>query len=355
MSNFLFYEMGMGKIMNIRKKTVGILTGLAIIMLIAMQLIDQQQNIAWYRFLTWTTWPMIFFAAGYTIKSNQKIIQTLQQSVLKYLVPYFLISVLLIGSSKIVQMFGLTSIFIQPFPAIRVGVKAMLYGNGWPGTTMFWQFETGIGLTWVLLALFWGTVITTLIIKIRPLFLQIVLVVLITYGGFYISRMVQLPWSFTSGIVAQPFMLLGHYFNDETKVWQPARATILAGVIISWVMAHNGAYELTVALINHWIIGTIAAIIILEAMLAIIGYMSISAHLTHLTRWLIDMGKHTNISITILAFITMIVPVKNHLNNMITAKWLVFLMALVIVLLIVIVMKWTVMKIMNYWDKGRLN
>lgn len=339
--------------MNIRKRTVSVLTGVAIIMLIAMQMVSQQQNIAWYRFLTWTTWPMIFFVAGYAIKINQRIVQTLTQSILKYLVPYFLISLLLIASSKFVQMFGLTSLLNQPFQAIRVGVKAMLYGNGWPGATMFWQFETGIGLGWALLALFWGTIITTLIIKIKPLSLQIVLVVLITYGGFYVSRGVQLPWSFTSGVVVQPFMLLGHYFNDETRAWQPARATILAGGIISWIMSHNGAYELTVAQINHWIIGTLAAIIILEAILSIIWYTS--EHLSRWTMWLIGIGKHYSISIAILSFMTMIVPIKNQLNNIITTEWLVFMLAWVIVLLIIIVSKWAVIKITDYWDKDRVN
>lgn len=135
--------------MDSRRRTVNVLTGFVIIMLIMMQMIDKEQNMPWYRFLTWITWPSVFFIAGYAIKVNQKFIQIIKQSILRYLVPYFLISILLIGSSKIIQKFGLASLFMQPFQAIRVGVKAMLYGNGWPGATLLWQFETGIGLSWI--------------------------------------------------------------------------------------------------------------------------------------------------------------------------------------------------------------
>lgn len=339
--------------MDSRRRTVNVLSGFVIIMLIMMQMIDKNQNMAWYRFLTWITWPAVFFVAGYSIKINQKFIQIIKQSILKYLVPYFLISILLIGSSKIIQKFGLTSLFIQPFQAIRVGVKAMLYGNGWPGTTMFWQFETGIGFIWVLSALFWGTVITTLVIKIRPLFLQIVLVALLTYGGFYLSSIVQLPWSFTSGLVAQPFMLLGYYFNDEKKAWQSARATVLAGAIISWVMAHNGSYELTVALINHWIIGTVAAMIMLEAMLSIVWY--INKRLSRFSDWLIKLGKYWYVDFAVLGYITMIVPIKYYLNNLIAIEWLDFVIACLAVLFIIIIIKWIVIKGVSYLEKKGMN
>lgn len=339
--------------MDSRRRTVNVLTGFVIIMLIMMQMIDKEQNMPWYRFLTWITWPSVFFIAGYAIKVNQKFIQIIKQSILRYLVPYFLISILLIGSSKIIQKFGLASLFMQPFQAIRVGVKAMLYGNGWPGATLIWQFETGIGLSWILLALFWGTIITTLVIKIKPLFLQIVLVALLTYGGFYLSSIVQLPWSFTSGLVAQPFMLLGYYFNDEKKAWQPARATVLAGAIISWVMSHNGSYELTVALINHWIIGTVAAMIMLEAMLSIVWY--INKRLPRFSGWLIKLGKYWYVDFAVLGYITMIVPIKHYLNNLIAIEWLDFVIACLVVLFIIIIIKWIVIKSVSYWENKGIN
>ena len=339
--------------MDSRKRTVKVLTGFVIIMLIMMQMIDHEQNMVWYRFLTWITWPAVFFVAGYSIKINQKFIQILKQSILRYLVPYFLISILLIGSSKIIQMFGLTSLFMQPFQAIRVGVKAMLYGNGWPGTTMFWQFETGIGFIWVLLALFWSTIITALIVKIKPLFLQVILVALLTYGGFYISSIVQLPWSFTSGVVVQSFMLLGYYFNDEKKAWQPARATILAGVIISWVMAHNGSYELTVASINHWIIGTVSAMIMLEAILSIVWY--INKKLNRFSDCLMKLGKYWYVDFMILGYITMILPIKHYLNSMISIEWVNFVIASLVVLFIITIIKWMVIKSISYWGNKEMN
>ncbi|GED36366.1 hypothetical protein [Weissella hellenica] len=339
--------------MDSRKKTVNVLTGFVIIMLIMMQMIDHERSMAWYRFFTWITWPAVFFIAGYSVNIDQKLIQLIKQSILRYLVPYFLISILLIGSSKVIQMFGLSSLFIQPFPAIRVGVKAMLYGNGWPGTTIIWPFETGIGLSWGLLALFWGTIIIALVIKIKPLFLQIVLVALMTYGGFYVSSKMQLPWSFTSGVVVQPFMLLGYYFKDENKAWQPARATVLAGVIISWVMAHNGSYDLTVALINHWIIGTFAAMIILEAVLSIVWY--IHKKLPHFSDWLIKLGKYWYVDFAVVGYITMILPIKHYLNNLVAIEWLDFVIACLVVLFIIIIIKWILTKGIGYWEKKEID
>ena len=128
-------------VMNSKDRTVQILAGLAMIMLIFISIINPQDHSILYNFFTWLTWPTIFFIAGYYINVNLKIGQSIVLAIKRYLIPYLVVGLLMIVINKVVQLLQLNTWVNAPFPAMRTGLKALLYGNSTPVTTIFGFFR----------------------------------------------------------------------------------------------------------------------------------------------------------------------------------------------------------------------
>lgn len=331
------------------KNIVHVLLGMGIIFLAAIQMIDSQAHAYFYNFLTWFTWPSIFFAVGYLIDEKQKVLKSIFHYVKIYLIPYFSVGLFLIFINKIVQLFHLNPWLKTPFPAIKVGLKALLYGNGQPADTFVWPFETAIGALWILLALFCSSVINIVILKIKSINLRIISVLVVAVLGFYIGSVVQLPWSVQSAMIVQPFMLYGSQLKHSKK-WQPTYAVLLAALISAWLMSYAGAYELTTAFSYHWILGTIMAFIAMNAVLSI-AYL-INTRLGRLANLLIFLGKGLNINIVLLGFISLIIPLQLYVSKLFFFKEINFLTVWVLTIIIMGFVKLIINKGLNHYCKS---
>ncbi|MFH7308839.1 hypothetical protein ACHWR2_08920 [Weissella paramesenteroides] len=60
--------------MNNKDRTVQILSGFSLMMLIFISIINPQNHSILYHFFTWLTWPTIFFIAGYTLNVNTTLV-----------------------------------------------------------------------------------------------------------------------------------------------------------------------------------------------------------------------------------------------------------------------------------------
>ncbi|WP_407124987.1 hypothetical protein [Weissella paramesenteroides] len=298
--------------MNRSRNTVHILSSLAIILLIAIQMVDSYKHAFFYHFITWFTWPAIFFVAGYIMVGKPSIKKSFFDTVKAYLIPYFISGIALIFLNKLVQILGLSPWLNSPFPAIRVGLKALLYGNGWPAHTLIWPYETGIGLFWVLLALFCGSTVNIIIVQVKSITIQVISVLAIAILGFYLGSFIQLPWSIQSAMIVQPFMLYGSYF-DKLKNWQPSFAAILVAVISAWIMSYADVFEATTAFSYHWILTMILAFIALNAMLAISWF--INNRVSKLANKLVLLAQRPNINIIILGFISSMIPISFYISK----------------------------------------
>lgn len=322
-----------------KNRIVKILASIVTMMLVLIQMIKIPDHTLIYNFFTWLTWPALFFITGYYIKEKEtftNIFNTLKY----YLLPYILIGGIVIILNKLTQFFQLTKWINTIFPSIKKGALTLAYGNGTATNTLLGDIDFGVGLLWVLLALCFGTIIQIMIIKFKMKSLR----VLISFGlmilGFYIGTIVQLPWSLNAALVMQPYLLLGYFFRESNNAYKikniNAPATVGVGVLAVWTMAiSNGAFNLTLASIRYWILGTVTAMIGLLMLMLIVVFIE-KILPAGWYKWFIRIGTHQSISIALLAFFSLMIPIYNYVNMWVTIPYISFIMVWSVVLIIVV-------------------
>ena len=335
-------------VMNSKDKdrTVQILAGLAIIMLIFISIINPQDHSILYNFFTWLTWPTIFFIAGYYININLKIGQSIVLAIKRYLIPYLVVGLLMIVINKVVQILQLNTWINAPFPAMRTGLKALLYGNGTPVTTIFGFFDTGIGLLWLLMALFVGTILTVLIAKVKKVPLAILIVILLAGVGFYLATFIQIPWSLEPAFIALPFMLFGLYYHRLVN-WSAGTATILAALLVNLTMSASTGLTMEVAYTPFWILGTLTALISLAGLVVVANKLVNSTLLAKLANLFINIGSYFSLSLAVFIFIKTMIPMNNYIGRILPAGMISFIIIWLLMLIISFVIKLGIVKTVN--------
>lgn len=314
-----------------KNRIVKILASIVIILLLLMQMITIPDHPAIYNFLTWLTWPALFFIAGYYI-SEKGIKSNIRHIIRCYLLPYILTGLLIIVVNKITQVLHLNGWINTPFPAMKTGLVTMLYGNGWPTGTLIGHRDFGIGLLWVLLAVFFGIVIQLAINKIRIQFIKIVISLALMVLGFYLGTKVQLPWSLDAALIMQPYILLGQSFKTVSITNINAPVTIVVGLLSVWVMSiGSGPFELTLATTRYWFLGTVTAMLGLIMLILIANYMT-KILSNRFYDWFVELGDKQSINIAILAFVMLMLPVGQLIKVPYGAFIIIYLITFIIVL-----------------------
>lgn len=316
--------------------------------LVLMQMIRVPDHALIYNFFTWLIWPVLFFIAGYYIKDKNLFTNSVL-TVKYYLLPYVFIGILMIILNKIIQFFNLTRWFNTIFPSMKIGTLTLAYGNGTATNTIFGPTNFGVGLLWVLLALCFGTIVHLVIIKLKVKFFKVLISIGLMILGFYVGTMVRLPWSLDAALIMQPYLLLGHFFNDFKIENINGPVTIGVGILAVWAMSiSNGPFDLMQASMRYWFLGTITAV--LGLLMSLLVAMYVGRILSDSwCEWLIKLGNHQSINIALLACISLMMPIYNYVNTYISIPYVNFIMVWLIVLIIIVAIKLIIKIVVQYY------
>jgi len=326
-----------------KNRIVKVLASIVIVMLVLMQTITIQDHPIIYNFLTWLTWPALFFIAGYY--ANYKMDKSnILHIVKRYLVPYIITGFLIIVINKIVQVLQLSSWINTPFPSMKIGVVTMLYGNGWPTDTLIGHRDFGVGLLWVLLALFFSICIQLVVNKIPVQFIKIITSLILMVLGFYLGTKVQLPWSLNAALIMQPYVLLGKSFKTVSTLNINAPVTICVGLLSVWLVSvGSGPFELTLATTRYWFFGVITAILGLNMLIFTARYIN-KMLINRFYYWFVKLGEKQLVNIAVLSFVVSIIPVGRYVSSLIKIPHgvliFIWLMVFIIVLSVKVVIQY---------------
>lgn len=309
--------------MDKQENPVRSLVGLTFILLVVGQLINAQQHTYINRFLTIVTVPTIFFTVGYFFNKTKSFRFFLLDGIKKYVVPYAVASMVVIVMNKIATR--LTEIN-RPFPDTRTIIKTFGYGIGWPTNTLFGQSSFGVGLVWLLLAIFLATIIFKIITQLEKNWLIVVAVILVTALGYWFRIIVQLPWSLEAAMIAQPFI----YFGFLIKKYQSmpmSIATFFVGIIMWFVSAINGTFDFIVAYNPHPIFGTIASLFAISVVYVL--HDKIIYPIKPLQKILGYLGNHLILGITVTMLVVFFIRANGGMS--------IFYRAIILMISVVIV------------------
>lgn len=242
--------------MDTLKSRMKSLIGLIFILLMLEQVINAQQHLHIYQLLTIVTVPTIFFSVGYFLDSTQSFFHLLINGIKKMVIPYAIVGIIIIVLNIVTSQL---SWFKQPFSNIKAIMKTFAYGIGWPTDTLLGQSSFGVGLVWLLLAIFFATLIFKLLSQLKQPWLMVAAIILLTASGYWLRTIVQLPWSLEAALIAQPFIYFGSLIKDQQKM-PMTLATFFVGIILWSISSISGAFDFTVAYNPHPIFGTLASL-----------------------------------------------------------------------------------------------
>ncbi|MGV3185188.1 hypothetical protein ACEF14_03390 [Weissella paramesenteroides] len=325
------------------KKNVSILSGIAVIMLITTQLLSAQFYGYILNLLNVVTVPLIFFVIGYSLNINLTIKKIVIDNVKKLLIPYILISLVIVLINKGLQIVNKPGIFSTPFPSMLTGLKTLAYGIIWPTNTILGFSDFGVGVLWLLLGTFFAVCIFLFVYKIPKTWLQITAVILITLGGYSLNRFVQLPWSFEAACVVQPYLYFGYQFKNSDH-WEISFSTFFVGIILWFALSRTGSFDYGVANIPHWLLGTITSLFAIICLYYVVdkGYRWKLHALSRLVSYL---GTHFEIGVITITLINSFLQLRNYLSKLISSE----IVILILNILITCVILLCVFKINDYF------
>lgn len=193
------------------------------------------------------TCPRFFILSGYLF-SEKTFKQTVRSGFCNLLLPYFATVVILLGVTRLYPL----------FPKLISEVKrhdlliGAVYGSG---TTIPFFLNnsftiSAIGAIWFLLAMFWGNLLFTAILKYskKKLYVCTISASLVATLGFYLShRGIYLPWSLNVALVSQVFYLGGYMIRKFELLQKNAGLWCGLGVILWGLSTQSGFFYLNVA------------------------------------------------------------------------------------------------------------
>ena len=247
-----------------------VLVAISVVLIVISQLIDSNGAAVWYRPLTLIAEPLLFVVAGYWVR-DLTWANVIVNGMKRYVGPYLITGFVLGIANKLIQHFNGLYWFQAPFPRLQDVAATFLYGNGWPTNGVFTRTSYGVGLIWLALGLFVATIIFKGLLTLLPKRWQWqwLAVVIIAWFGFYISTFFQLPWSIAPALVAQPLLMLGYQLR-QLPDWQVGLGTALVGLIVLVGVSTTGPFDLIVATAPHWFFTTIASLLGVLMVVAIV-------------------------------------------------------------------------------------
>lgn len=155
--------------------------------------------------------PIFFLISGYFISQNDRLVDFCKKKFKQLIIPYIVTSLAICLLSIPVSVIFQQNIGQNLFKWIC----GSIYGSGTragiiPGMPSF------IGALWFLEALFWGALITRYVIdncsdKIAP-----VIILIVSYVGYFTALKSWLPFNIQAGCTAAGFIYLGFLFKRHS-------------------------------------------------------------------------------------------------------------------------------------------
>lgn len=190
--------------------------------------------------------PVFFVLSGYLYK-EKNLKKILKDGSVNLLLPYLTTAIIVVIITRFNSIFPN---WIYNLDLHDFGL-ATFYGSG---TTLapFWNEKTtinAIGAIWFLLAMYFGNIIFSIIMKrSRNLYISGVLATIITFSGFYLSNMrIWLPWSLNAAMASQLFYYGGYLIRKFDLIEKLNVVGCLGGFGLWGASAFSGFLYLNIA------------------------------------------------------------------------------------------------------------
>ena len=181
--------------------------------------------------------PLFFLISGTFIKKNVSVDKLFEKKSKQLLRPYLLVSTIwALGVAGKNFLQDGTEACIEQF---LKSCHAIFIGGG-----------QSIRMLWFLLALFWGSIFTQIVLFITKKKIQFVAVLLISVIGYLSSSIVVVPWNIQQGMVATSYLYIGYILKNGNwieRIYKNKKyAAILSVVSVAiWVIvARNSLMEM---------------------------------------------------------------------------------------------------------------
>ena len=174
--------------------------------------------------------PMFYIISGYLIK-REKYCSFLKRKIRSLFIPY-VITCLIVTVLQGIKAF-LCGIDI--YGTLWYWLRAGFYGAGGIVQNLPASFPA-IGAVWFLLAIFWGSLLTQLILRCSP-HLQIpVVVILFLLGYISAHKLIWLPFDIQPGCCAVLYMYVGYLVNHFENRIERSRKRIWPAAFLAWML-----------------------------------------------------------------------------------------------------------------------
>lgn len=195
---------------------IDIARAIAIIMVIIGHSQDKYLGDYWSRLIEVVSLPTFFVLSGYLYR-KKKISDFFRGSWYNILLPYIGTVSLMILIRCFAKLFPNSWLYDHIHGKISSLIIAAIYGtgSGQPITLPMTNLKIEpIGAIWFLLAFFWGGLIFRLILSVfKNKWLIFVSALILTILGYLLGKVIILPWSLDSALVAQLFFVAGYFIK----------------------------------------------------------------------------------------------------------------------------------------------
>ena len=188
--------------------------------------------------------PLFFCLSGYLMNTRSDLREFIGKKfrglIWPYLAACFLIILSAVCLNFIHEIVG--SISLQPASFL---IKPIIYGAGNAVSVPF--KINAIGAIWFLLALFWGSIMFRLLLKM-PAFLCFLCILMLTILSIVSYPHIQLPWSVQAAGASLPFMYVGYLYRhkrDELHLTHNTQMGLMVVATGLWfwnIIYFNGFY-----------------------------------------------------------------------------------------------------------------
>lgn len=172
--------------------------------------------------------PLFFFVSGYflnRIEKNSEFVKTKSRSLL---LPYVVTSLILIIERSALSFLN-GDYWVDE---LLNSFCSALYGSGsYENKTIF--MIGPIGAIWFLLALLWALVIVKLLINVKYI---VPIIIIVAFFSVISSKIIWLPWSIQSGMVACIYVYLGVWARNRCNFDSDILAVVGALVLLAEVL-----------------------------------------------------------------------------------------------------------------------
>lgn len=151
--------------------------------------------------------PLFFMVSGFFLK-DLPIKDAFVKYAKAYLWPYLMIGffILLIGILKCIALHD------PWYNLIGFNLVKVLWGSNFE-SAILWGNIPHIGPSWFLLALFWGCMFFTILMRVKGRLVQICLLLIVVSFSLCSSKVLKMPLSVQGGMISVIYLYFGSYIN----------------------------------------------------------------------------------------------------------------------------------------------